>query len=106
MAQGHTDHLSIFLNYYISTINAIKNTEKISSKELKLSQTWSMIPEEIELPVPEVNMTMQHEINTEILSVPVTLAKTKATHTSSISVQITPSRDSAFSDERNALVRK
>ena len=44
MAQGHTDHLSIFLNYYVSTINAIKNTERISSKELKLSQTWSMVP--------------------------------------------------------------
>ena len=105
MAQGHTDHLSIFLNYYVSTINAIKNTERISSKELKLSQTWSMVPEEIELPVPEVNMTMQHDINTEILSVPVTPAKTKATHTSSISVEITPSRDSAFSDELARMQR-
>jgi hypothetical protein len=99
MAQGHTDHLSIFLNYYVSTINTIKNTERISSKELKLSQTWSMVPEEIESPEPEENMSMQHAMNTETLSVPVTPAKTKSTHTSSITVQITPSRDSPLSDE-------
>ena len=49
-AQGHTDHLSIFLNYYVSTINAIKNTEKVSAKELKLSQTWSMFLRRLKYP--------------------------------------------------------
>ena len=70
MAQGHPEQLAYFLKCYTSVINSVNERELMTRKELKLSQTPSVIPSSTAAVATATETFATQELSTPPISAP------------------------------------